>query len=188
MRVLIATFVVSLAAAAGAAGQAAPRIALVSADPAVVTGAGFAPHARVVVSYRSGATKASRTVVASRRGAFRLVLGTIAFKRCSGLSLTAGTARIRVGSCAAGGAPELIGNPGGQIAGSRFVPGEVVKVTAKLGTSKPISGTAVAGGNGAFSLRLPLTARACSALLLHASGSLGSSATYELPAPDCMAP
>jgi hypothetical protein len=188
MRVLIATFAVSLAVAAAAAGSSAPRVALTSASPAVVTGTGFAPHAHVRVAYRSGAASAGRAVVASANGTFRVVLAQVVFKRCDGVTLTAGAARLRVPSCASGGAPAIQGNPGGQVSGSDFVPGERVTLFAKLGASKPIAATVVAGSRGSFSTQLPLTAQACSALTLHASGSLGSSATYTLPAPDCMSP
>jgi hypothetical protein len=188
MRVLLAASIATLVTAAAAAGSSAPRVVLAGADPAVVTGSGFAARAHVVVAYHSGATSMRRPVVASRTGTFRLVLARVAFKRCDGLTLTAGAARLRVASCALGGHPEISGNPGGEVAGSAFVPGERVVVTAKLGTRAPVTSTVVAGSRGAFQAQLPLTPQACSQLELRATGSLGSTATYVLPAPDCMQP
>src|SRR4051794_19651261 len=188
MRVLLAASVAALVAATAAAGSPAPRVSLAAADPAVVVGAGFAARAHLVVAYRSGATSVKRAVVASRAGTFRLVLARVAFRRCDGVTLAAGTARLRVASCALGGRPEITGDPGGTVVGGAFVPGGRGVVEAALGGGDPVSTTVVAGSRGAFQAHLPLTARGCSELELHAQGSLGSTASFVLPAPDCMQP
>lgn len=53
-----------------AVGSTAPRVRLLDASPAVVSGAGFHPRERVVVTVRAGTTRLSKAVETSARGAF----------------------------------------------------------------------------------------------------------------------
>jgi hypothetical protein len=109
-------------------------VALVQAAPVVIAGHGYAPHAHVTVVYRSGSTTARQSVTASAAGAFRVTFAKLRFKRCSGLSLAAGTTVLDVASCA------------GAVTGRAFVPGERVSVVAQETGVAAVSSAVTAGG------------------------------------------
>lgn len=188
MRTTLAVVVVALLLAAGSGAATHPQVLLVRASPVTLVGSGYAAHAHVVVRYRSGGSTAQRAVVASTAGRFRLVFAGSSFSRCAGLSVTAGAARLHVGTCAAGGAPRLTADPGGHVAGRAFVPGERVVVSARPSGGETVTRAVTASMRGTFAARVALPAHACAEVAYRATGSLGSTATYVAPAPDCMAP
>jgi hypothetical protein len=188
MRAAGVAAIVAFVLTAAAAAAPAPSVRLVRASPVVVAGAGYAPHARVLLRYRSGAVSARHSVVASAGGSFRVTLARLAFSRCDGLTLAAGAARLVVPACAApGGRPALSGDLTGTVQGTAFVPGERVALSARAGD---LSATAkvVADAQGAFAVRLDIDPPHCASLFFRAAGALGSTAVAALAAPECAAP
>ncbi|HEU5372247.1 MAG TPA: hypothetical protein VFU51_07660 [Gaiellaceae bacterium] len=164
-----------------------PKVALVNASPAVVTGAGYTAGARFFVSYRSGATHVRRRVAASVAGRFRIVLAGVTFRRCDGLLLTAAGPSVRLASCAAGGRPVVTAKPGGLVSGARFVPGERASITVRVG-DLVLRGSARAGSRGTLRTRFSLPRAACSDIEVRAVGALGSTATFTVAMPTCKKP
>jgi hypothetical protein len=188
MRTAFAAVVAAVLATTAQAATGGPRVALVRASPVTLSGSGYRASARVLVSYRSGAAVARRTVVATGRGTFRLVLPGVAFRRCDGLAVAAGAGALRVASCAAGGRPQLTADPGGSVSGLAFVPGERVVVSARPSGGEAVTRTVAASAKGTFGVRLATSPSACAEVTYRATGALGSTATYVSAAPDCMAP
>jgi len=178
--------VVAATAQAGAAGG--PSVALLRARPVTLAGTGYRPGAHLIVSYRSGATSVRRSVTASAAGRFGLVLPGVRFRRCDGVTLVAGAAQLRVDACSAGGRPLLTADPGGRVAGTAFVPGERVVVTARPSGGDTVTRAVTATARGTFVASVAVPAHACAEVTYRATGSLGSTAAYVTPAPDCMAP
>jgi hypothetical protein len=169
------------------AAPAPKAVTLVDASPVVVAGSGYTAGARVLVSYRSGATQLRRRVTVTTAGRFRVVLKGVAFKRCNGLALTAAGASLRVPSCAAGGRPTVTATHTGRVSGSAFVPSEHIALSANAG-ALVLRASAAAGPNGAFSTQLPWPKQACANIAVHAVGALGSSATFTVAMPACRKP
>jgi hypothetical protein len=188
MRTALAAVVAVLLAATAQAAAGGPRVTLVRAAPATLSGGGYPAGARVAVAYRSGSSAVRRTVVASSRGSFQLVLPGISFRRCDGLTVTAGAAALRVASCAAGERPRLSADPAGGVSGLSFVPGERVVVAARPSGGQSVTRTVAASSKGTFDVRVPVAGSACAEVTYRATGSLGSTATYVASAPDCMTP
>jgi len=188
MRIVVASAAAALVAASLAAGAGRPTVSLVRASPVVVSGRGFRASAHIGVIYRSGATSARRVVVASPAGTFRIAFGRLRFTRCNGLSLVAGAAGVHVASCSLGGAPRLIADRAGDVAGRSFVPGERVVVTARESGEPPATATVRASDSGAFKTLLDVRPVACAQIEYMAVGALGSRAAFSAAAPECMAP
>jgi hypothetical protein len=182
----VAAAVAALLAAAVAGGAAQPVVRLVQASPPVVAGTGFKPGSNVTVRYVSGPARLRRVVVATRAGAFRVTFGGVVFARCKGLQLTAGPAALGVPACSApNGRPLLLGGLTGAVSGAAFVPGEHVVVTGRVSGANAAVAPAVAGPDGKFSARLDLPHVQCAQVFYRAVGSLGSQATFSVPAPEC---
>ncbi len=188
MRTAYAAVAAALVAAAAAGAADGPGVSLVRAAPVVVSGHGYRGSSKVVVAYRSGSVYVRRTVTTSARGGFLVTLRGISFDRCDGLTLVAGTARLSVRACTAGGRPGLSADPGGLVVGTSFVPGEHVVVQARPSAGAAVSAAATANASGRFTIRMPVPRTACAEVSYRASGSLGSQAVYGAPAPDCVAP
>jgi hypothetical protein len=190
MKVMVGVIAAALLAAAGASGAQGPTVRLVGVSPATVAGSGFAAHARVAVSYRSGAVSTRATALASAAGTFRLALPHIVFKRCDGITLIAGDARLRAAPCSVpSGKPRIVFGfeAGDRVQAFAFVPGETVTVEATAGQEQA-QAKGSADRNGRLSLRLSLPPVRCAEVFVRATGNLGSTATYTRPAPDCAAP
>jgi hypothetical protein len=170
-----------------AAPATKPAVMLVDASPVTIAGSGYTAGAKFSVTYRSGATRIRRRVVATLAGRYRVVLRGVAFKRCSGLQLTAPGAAIRVSSCADGGRPTVTAQPGGVVSGTSFVPAERVAISARVGDLVARAST-TAGRSGAFTAQLPWPRRSCANIDVRAMGALGSSASYTVVMPACRQP
>jgi hypothetical protein len=166
---------------------AKPTVTLVRASPVVVAGSGYTAGARFVVAYRSGTTRVRRRVTATVAGRFRLVLVGVTFRRCNGLRLTAPGASLRVASCAAAGGPAVTAQPGGQVAGSGFVPGEKVALSARM-SDLIVRASTTAGPHGTFAAQVPLPRQACTDIDVRAKGALGSTASSTVAMPPCRKP
>jgi hypothetical protein len=169
------------------APAAKPTVSLLHASPVVISGAGYTAGARVLVTYRSGASVSRGRVSASIAGRFRVVLKGVAFKRCDGLQLGAGGASLRVRSCAAGGRPTVTARLGGLVSGSAFVPGERVKVAAQIGGLVKWE-SVKAGPRGAFTSHVLVPRAACTDADITAVGALGSRASHTVATPACGRP
>jgi hypothetical protein len=178
---------VGLIIGSSASPAANPTVTLVQASPVVVTGAGYTAGARFFVSYRSGATVVRRPVTATIAGRYRVVLKGVTFKRCNGVQLTAPGASLRAPSCAAGGSPSVIAQPGGVVSGSAFVPTEKIALSARMG-DLVVRASTTAGRNGGFTARLPWPRQACTDIDVRAVGALGSTASYTVAMPSCRKP
>jgi hypothetical protein len=189
MKVALLGLFTALLLVATAAGASRPAVWLVQASPVTIAGNAFAAHSRVAVAYSSAGKRWSRTLTTSGTGTFRTTIAGASFARCKGVSVKAGAASLRVLPCSArNGKPAVEGNLAGDVAGSAFVPRERVTIAARAGDADPVSTTTTAGDAGAFATRLILPHTKCVAVLYSARGALGSTATFETPAPDCMQP
>ena len=175
--------------AVAADGAQAPSVWLAQKSPVVVVGTGFKAGNAVRVTYASGALRRQRTVTAGSAGQVRAVFGGTTFARCRGAQLAAGGAELIVTPCSSpGGRPVLVGTLGGVVRGTAFLPHEHVQLLGRVSGQTPVTASVDAGAAGAFTGRVPVRRLACAEVFFRATGSLGSTATYTVAAPDCKAP
>ena len=82
----------------------------------------------------------------------------------------------------------LTGNQVGMVRGALFVPHEHVQLLGRVSGQTPVTVWFDAGSAGSFAGRVPVRLLACSEVFYRATGSLGSTATFTVPAPECKAP
>jgi hypothetical protein len=191
MRGLITGIAIGVVAltAVSANGASSQSVWLVQKSPATVAGSGFKAGRSVVVTYRTSTWHRQRTVTATAAGQITAVFRGVTFARCSGVQIAAGDAELIVRPCSSpGGRPVLLATQSGLVTGSKFLPHERVQLLGRASGQAPHSETVDAGPTGAFVERVPVQKLACAEIFYRATGALGSTASYTVPAPDCKAP
>ena len=191
LRGLITSFAAGLVAltAVAANGAGGPTVWLAHKSPATVVGTGFGAGRNVAVTYTAGTKHLRRTVTAGPGGRIKAVFGGVSFARCGGVEIVAGDATLLVRPCSSpGGRPVLTGTQSGIVRGAAFVPREHVQLLGRVSGQAPVTASMDAGPAGAFVGRVPVRRVACAEVFYRATGSLGSTATFTVAAPDCKSP